>query len=134
MAAATVVWKVAAVDPIDHTVLLPNPADCGSYFSCSNGVPIPMPCPDGLHFNAKLDVCDSPQNANCAGTRVQVTEVTKTNDAGWEWDVSLKIWKFGTQVSHNPPGKVTETTEVYYCCKRGEGASSPCNDINCKND
>ena len=54
-----------AVDPLDHTVLLPNPADCSSFFSCSNGVPILMHCPDGLHFNDKLDVCDWPQNAGC---------------------------------------------------------------------
>ncbi len=54
-----------AVDPLDHTVLLPNPEDCSSYFSCSNGVPILMPCPDGLHFNDELDVCDWPQHAGC---------------------------------------------------------------------
>jgi hypothetical protein len=66
MAAATVVWKVAAVDPPNYTVLLPNPEDCGSYYSCSNGVPILMPCPEGLHFNATLSVCDYPQNAECA--------------------------------------------------------------------
>ena len=54
-----------AVDPLDHTVLLPNPADCSTFFSCSNGVPILMHCPDGLHFNAELDVCDWPQDAGC---------------------------------------------------------------------
>ncbi len=57
--------RCPAVDPLDHTVLLPNPADCSSYYSCSNGVPILMNCPDGLHFNAKLDVCDWPQYAGC---------------------------------------------------------------------
>jgi hypothetical protein len=64
MAAATVVWKVAAIDPIDHTVLLPCPWDCSKYYSCSDGVPILMPCPDGLVFNAKLDVCDWPTEEN----------------------------------------------------------------------
>ena len=54
-----------AVDSLDHTVLLPNPADCSSFYSCSNGVPILMHCPDGLQFNDKLDVCDWPQNAGC---------------------------------------------------------------------
>ena len=54
-----------AVDPLDHTVLLPNPADCSTFFSCSNGVPILMHCPDGLHFNPELDVCDWPQNVGC---------------------------------------------------------------------
>ena len=54
-----------AVDPVDHTVLLPNPADCSTFFSCSNGVPILMHCPDGLQFNDKLDVCDWPQIVGC---------------------------------------------------------------------
>ncbi len=54
-----------AVDPLDHTVLLPNPADCSTFFSCSDGVPILMHCRDGLYFNAELDVCDWPQNAGC---------------------------------------------------------------------
>lgn len=54
-----------AVDPLGHTVLLPNPADCSTFFSCSEGVPILMHCPDGLHFNAELDVCDWPQDAGC---------------------------------------------------------------------
>jgi hypothetical protein len=68
MAAATVVWKVAAndpVDPVEHTVLLPDPTSCEHYYSCSNGVAIRMKCPDGQHFNAKLSVCDWPQNAEC---------------------------------------------------------------------
>ncbi len=55
-----------AVDPLGHTVLLPSEC-CNWYFSCNNGVPIPIPCPDGLHFNDRLDVCDWPQNVNCPG-------------------------------------------------------------------
>ena len=57
--------RCPAVDPLNYTVLLPNPEDCSSFFSCSNGVPILMHCPDGLHFNDKLDVCDWPQDAGC---------------------------------------------------------------------
>ncbi len=56
-----------AIDPIDHTVLLPNPADCASFFSCSQGVAILMHCPDGMHFNDNLDTCDWPENAKCNG-------------------------------------------------------------------
>ena len=45
--------------------LFPDPTDCRSFFVCSNGVPIWVLCPDGLHFNDKLDVCDWPQNVPC---------------------------------------------------------------------
>jgi hypothetical protein len=58
--------RCPAVDPCDHTVLLPNPGDCGSFFMCSHGVPILQKCPQGLHFNIHLNVCDWPQNAGCA--------------------------------------------------------------------
>ncbi len=51
---------------LNYTVLLPNPNDCSTFFSCSNGVPILMHCPDGLHFNNQLDICDWPQYAGCA--------------------------------------------------------------------
>ncbi len=54
-----------AVDPLDHTVLLPCPGNCADFYSCSNGVAILMHCPDGLHFNAELDVCDWPACAKC---------------------------------------------------------------------
>ncbi len=69
MAAAAVIWNASAtpgysscpaVDPLMGTVLLPNPEDCSQFFSCSNGVPILMDCPDMLWFNNELDVCDFP--------------------------------------------------------------------------
>jgi hypothetical protein len=47
-----------AVDPLNYTVILPNPEDCSSFIMCSNGVPILQKCLDGLYFNPKLDVCD----------------------------------------------------------------------------
>lgn len=55
-----------AIDPLDHTVLLPNPSDCSSFFVCSNGVPILQRCPGELHFNAYLNTCDWPQHARCS--------------------------------------------------------------------
>ncbi|CAG0887521.1 unnamed protein product [Darwinula stevensoni] len=48
-----------------NVVLLPNPNDCGSYYACNWGIPIFMQCPQGLHFNAHLRVCDWPANAGC---------------------------------------------------------------------
>ncbi|XP_043269022.1 peritrophin-1-like [Venturia canescens] len=50
----------------DWAVLVPNPLDCGSYYVCNVGAPIYMPCPEGLHFNPKLSVCDWPWAANCS--------------------------------------------------------------------
>jgi hypothetical protein len=52
-------------DPFNYTVLLPNPTDCSSLFICRHGYPIELRCPEGLHFNDQLKVCDWPENANC---------------------------------------------------------------------
>ena len=49
---------------LGYIVLLPA-EECSDFYSCSNGVPILMHCPDGLHFNAELDVCTWPQDAGC---------------------------------------------------------------------
>ncbi len=76
VAAAIVVWKASAdpvvgcpeLDPLDGHVLLPNPKNCSSYFSCVNGLAILMFCPDGLIFNAVLDVCDWPSEGDCKGS------------------------------------------------------------------
>ncbi|ROT64185.1 Peritrophin-1 protein [Penaeus vannamei] len=47
-------------------LLLPNPVDCGSFYMCSwYGTALLQHCPPVLHFNAKLQVCDSPEHANC---------------------------------------------------------------------
>jgi hypothetical protein len=54
-----------AVDPFDHTVLLADPTDCSRFFSCHSGTPIQLHCPQGLHFNDLLKVCDYPYNAKC---------------------------------------------------------------------
>ncbi len=74
VAAAAVIWKASAAEPSERqcpqvdppwgTVVIPNPADCSTFFSCSNGVAILMRCPDGLYFNDKLDVCDWPRNVD----------------------------------------------------------------------
>ena len=44
-----------------------DPANCAFYYQCSGGIAYHMPCPDGLHFNARLLTCDYPQNAGCTG-------------------------------------------------------------------
>jgi hypothetical protein len=55
----------ALTDQLQLPVLLPYPSNCSRFFMRSNGVPIEMHCPAGLHFNDQLKVCDWPQNANC---------------------------------------------------------------------
>lgn len=45
-----------------------DPANCAFYYQCSGGIAYHMPCPDGLHFNARLLTCDYPQNAGCTVT------------------------------------------------------------------
>lgn len=47
-------------------VFIPSP-DCTKYYMCGNGIPYLMTCPDNLHFNPKLNVCDWPDHAGCGG-------------------------------------------------------------------
>nr|XP_022920113.1 probable chitinase 10 [Onthophagus taurus] len=42
-----------------------HPETCGRFCQCDWGVAYDMPCPDGLHFNTKLNVCDWPADAGC---------------------------------------------------------------------
>ncbi|MCF2146383.1 chitin binding domain-containing protein [Desmonostoc muscorum LEGE 12446] len=46
-------------------VHLPHDTRCDVYYRCQQGVPILMPCPDGTYFNAKLEVCDWPEDSGC---------------------------------------------------------------------
>lgn len=52
------------VDGVD-VVLLPNPENCTTYYSCDNGIAYLMPCSEGLHFNPVERVCDWPHQAGC---------------------------------------------------------------------
>ncbi len=129
------------VDPLDHTVLLPVPGRCGCYYSCSNGVPILMCCPDGLWFNDELDVCDWPQNTNCLPTGTLVTqkktkseENYKSTTPGWTFSTTINAWIVNGQVTASWPAeyrKITETTETTYpCCMRWE-TTQTCEGITC---
>ena len=42
--------------------LLPNPRNPNTFYQCVNGVPVLMPCPEGLVFNPETNVCDWPAN------------------------------------------------------------------------
>lgn len=98
VAAAVVIWKSSA-DPVGNcpygiayrTVCLPNSSDCGTYFSCADGIPILMYCPDGLHWNAKLDVCDWPQDAGCITYGVEYRE--KVECWGLVWGSTGPVYR-----------------------------------------
>ncbi len=62
-----VAWPTGWCPPIDlgYTVLLADDRCCNLFYSCSNGVPILMCCPDGLYFNDELDACGWPRDVAC---------------------------------------------------------------------
>jgi hypothetical protein len=62
-----------------HGALTPNPRNCSTYYQCDNGNSILRPCPSGLHFNTRGQVCDWPYNANC---NVQVYPPPQPEPAG----------------------------------------------------
>jgi len=46
--------------------MFPNPADCGSYYTCIDAkIFFKQLCPAGLHYNKALNSCDYPDRANC---------------------------------------------------------------------
>lgn len=49
---------------------LPHPHDCGMFLKCHNGLAYEAFCPQGEHWNANANRCDSPFNARCQ-TQVQ---------------------------------------------------------------
>ncbi|XP_049815845.1 chondroitin proteoglycan-2-like [Schistocerca nitens] len=56
-----------AVENPEEAVQLPNPKDCGSFYKCdASGVAWLNACPAGLEYNARLRVCDYPENAGCS--------------------------------------------------------------------
>ncbi|XP_049964359.1 probable chitinase 10 [Schistocerca serialis cubense] len=59
--------KCPAIANPKEAIQLVNPSDCGSFYKCDeNGVAWLIPCPAGLHYNAKLRVCDYAANAGCS--------------------------------------------------------------------
>ncbi|XP_003428113.1 peritrophin-1-like [Nasonia vitripennis] len=51
--------------PAGKIIVLPNPSNCTTYYQCSGGFAWEMPCPTGLHWNAKAKTCDWPEGACC---------------------------------------------------------------------
>ncbi|KAK9685083.1 Chitin binding Peritrophin-A domain [Popillia japonica] len=51
----------------EYVTLLPHETDCTLFYKCDWGTPILQACPDGLHFNPTLSVCDFSEQAGCEG-------------------------------------------------------------------
>ncbi|KAL1482298.1 hypothetical protein MTO96_033882, partial [Rhipicephalus appendiculatus] len=55
---------ILACPPVDHrnanATLIANPLNCSTFFMCQQGIPVLMECPQKLHFNDVLKVCDYP--------------------------------------------------------------------------
>ena len=47
--------------------LYPAADDCNYYYQCAHLVAFRRQCPNGLHFNPSLLICDWPQSAGCRG-------------------------------------------------------------------
>lgn len=58
----------------------PNGVECTTYLICSNSELLTRPCPEGLHFNAALLVCDYPANARCQAIPAGEANACPTND------------------------------------------------------
>ncbi|KAF2884429.1 hypothetical protein ILUMI_21753 [Ignelater luminosus] len=52
-------------DP-EEDILFPHETDCSKFYKCSLGKKVEMDCPNGLHFNPKLNLCDWPANVDCS--------------------------------------------------------------------
>jgi len=52
-------------DNLDELVFLPNTEDCGKYYVCFGGEPIPLRCGDGLHWSTEDQGCLAKNKANC---------------------------------------------------------------------
>ncbi|XP_011177979.1 peritrophin-1 [Zeugodacus cucurbitae] len=46
-------------------VQIASPSNCGIFYKCERGRPIVNKCPEGLHYNTRLMVCDHPSRAQC---------------------------------------------------------------------
>lgn len=46
--------------------LFAHPTDCAKFLNCNNGATVIQDCGPGTMFNARLQVCDWPQNTDCA--------------------------------------------------------------------
>ncbi|XP_017484282.1 PREDICTED: uncharacterized protein LOC108372963 [Rhagoletis zephyria] len=51
---------------LNNVIYLANAASCTSYYTCYNGIAIPMICPRGTYFNEETSRCERQENVYCS--------------------------------------------------------------------
>lgn len=49
----------------NSNLMLPHENDCNKFYKCDGNYAVTMRCPETLHFNKQLQMCDFPENAGC---------------------------------------------------------------------
>lgn len=59
----------ADIDPrcplVSNDLIFIGGITCEDYYICNNGIPIPMSCRKGMHWNSAMRYCDTPGKAGC---------------------------------------------------------------------
>lgn len=78
---------VCPVTTDGQAVFIPYPYDCGLYYMCEGFTPTLMTCPQGLEFDAILNVCNWPFAAGCVvtprPTEPEPEITTQDNSSSW---------------------------------------------------
>ena len=105
-------------DDSGFTVLLPNPENCSTFFSCSNGVPILMNCPDGLVFYQRLGTCSVPSGEGCEDNGFVYMV---RHEGGCKWPYQRRAVSYSSGRVGNSPIEVS-----HHCCKPHTDVCAAC--------
>lgn len=115
--------------PEEHTQ---HPYSCERFLKCSNGEFIEMFCPDGLHFNPEVSVCDWPANVNCTSNSEPPINWDSTTDPSWsETTPSIDITTSNNTIStpedpaETTPNFTSSAPPVIRCSESNESATLP---------
>ena len=68
-----------ACKPGEEGTIVPNSLECSSFLICNHDKFVEVSCPTGLHFDSKLNACNTPELAQCDQT-VQGLLESPSND------------------------------------------------------
>ncbi|GFU02867.1 putative chitinase 10 [Nephila pilipes] len=89
---------------------LPHETDCTLFYKCVNGKASLMKCPQKLHFNRKMSVCDYPENAGCIKGDISKDQRDKSEKESPNGECPLKNPAQPVLLPHN-----TDCTKFYIC-------------------